>query len=168
MDREFAQFGKITIITGDGVGKTTLSIGIAIRRIALGKRVLLLWFNRDALEQEEVDFLEKLKTINENWIFFISDSCLDKGGMSDVREDQRHHAQSLLSIARQVMDGGRYDVLILDEINPLLSLGVIPVDDFLNFLQSKPAYLELILTGSNCSDTVLRASDEVIEIKHDL
>jgi cob(I)alamin adenosyltransferase len=65
--------------------------------------------------------------------------------------------------------GGEYDMVILDEINGAVSMGLVPVEDLLELMSAKPPHVELVLTGRNADQRVIEAADlvtEMREIKH--
>lgn len=74
-------------------------------------------------------------------------------------------AQEALLLAKKALAGGEYDMVILDEINGAVACGLIPVDDVISLMKSKPFNLELVLTGRNAHEKIIAAADLVTEMR---
>jgi len=74
-------------------------------------------------------------------------------------------AGEALELARQAVTGGEYDMVILDEINGAVSMGLVPVDSLLELMRDKPQHVELVLTGRNAHESVIEAADLVTEMR---
>lgn len=83
-----------------------------------------------------------------------------------VTQGQRHWAQAALFAARQAVTSGEYDMVILDEANLAAAWGLVPVDDLLQLIESKPAKVELVLTGRNADPRLLERADYVTRMEH--
>lgn len=156
--------GTIQVITGKGRGKTTLGLGAALRALAAGKRAMFFGFDCEAFTKEEIEFFEELKEKHSGWNYFLSEMCLNREDYADVSADHHRQAESIFSIVKQVRDGGKYDMLILDEINPVIALGILRIDEMIQFLDTKPAYVEIVLTGDHCPLDIMTHAHEILEI----
>lgn len=157
--------GLIQVYTGNGKGKTTAALGLALRAVGQGLKVCMVQFIKGGGAYGEHLAAEKLapwltihQTGRDGWIFRDN---LDP-------EDLRIAAETL-ALARSVLSGGEYDLVILDEINGAAWFGLISPDDILALCAAKPAKVELVLTGRNADARVIAVADlvtEMREVKH--
>jgi cob(I)alamin adenosyltransferase len=157
--------GQVQIYTGNGKGKTTASLGLALRAVGRGLKVCMVQFIKGGGEYGEhlaAKRLAPLLTIHQTgrdgW---INRNCLD-------REDIRI-ARQTVELARRVITGGEYDLVILDEINGAAWFGLIGIDDILGLISQRPERVELVLTGRSADPRVVAAADlvtEMVEVKH--
>ena len=157
--------GLIQVYTGNGKGKTTAALGLALRAVGRGLKVCIVQFIKGGGQYGEhlaADRLAPLLTIHQTgrdgWIF------RDKLDPEDIRI-----AQESLELARVCLTGGEYDLVILDEINGAVWFGLISVDSVLGLMAAKPQGIELVLTGRSADERVIAVADlvtEMQEIKH--
>jgi cob(I)alamin adenosyltransferase len=158
--------GLILVFTGNGKGKTTAALGTALRAIGYGHRVAIIQFIKGTWKYGEMDALERIPEIE-----------LHRSGagfykiMGDQLPDEVHRqaAAQGLALAREKMRSGRYQLVILDEINNAVHTGLLRVEDVLGLLDDKPEGLDLILTGRDAAPEVQERADlvtEMREIKH--
>jgi len=153
---------SLTIVyTGPGKGKTTAAFGLALRMLGHGWKVLVLQFIKGPIETGERIAARRLapdlivRTLGQGYL------CLH--GAPPTEKDRRLAADSW-KIARDALASGTYDAVILDEINVLTSLGLIPVDALLHLIESRPPQLTLVLTGRSADPRVCSAADIVTEM----
>ena len=160
--------GLVQVYTGDGKGKTTASIGLALRALGAGLKVLMIQFIKGARSTGEVAAASAFDPSFR--IVPAGEGFVGLGG-----HDESDHASSAeaavkaLRFARQCMASEAYDVLILDEINCATSLGLVAAEDVLRMIQAKPERVELVLTGRGADPRILEVADlvtEMREIKH--
>ncbi len=152
----------IQIYTGDGKGKTTASLGLAIRAAGAGKKVYIAQFIKGK-ECSELKVLKKIKNIK---LEQFGSGCFIKG--KPKREDIEAAKAGFKKI-KNIMEKGKYDVIILDEINVAMNLRLLDCREVLEFLKNTSKKVELILTGRNAPREILRSADLVSfikEIKH--
>jgi len=154
--------GYVQVYTGDGKGKTTALLGLALRAAGAGKRVYIGQFIKKG------DFSE-CKTI---------ESCLPQITLEQYGEGfvfaavtaaHMAAAQNGLARAREALFSGEYALVMLDEINVAVDLGLLPVADVLDLIRAKPRNVELVLSGRNAPPALIAAADlvsEIREIKH--
>jgi len=157
--------GLIQVYTGNGKGKTTAALGLALRAVGRGLKVCMVQFIKGGGAYGEHLAAAKLaplltihQTGRDNWIF------RDKLDPEDIRI-----AAETLALARRVLTNGEYDLVILDEINGAAWFGLIEVEAILELMALKPAQVELVLTGRSADARVIAAADlvtEMVEIKH--
>jgi len=157
--------GLIQVYTGNGKGKTTAALGLAFRAVGRGLRVCMIQFMKGGgpygehlTAQRLAPDLIIIPTGREGWV--------DRNNPDP--EDIRL-AREAVTMAGAALAGGEYDMVILDEINGAAAFGLVPVDEILLLMASKPAHVELVLTGRNADPRVIDAADlvtEMREIKH--
>ncbi len=155
--------GLIIIFTGEGKGKTSAALGIALRAVGHRMYVSVVQFIKGSSATGEAKAAERLSPELE----FVS---LGKGFVSCCGDttplaEHRQSAADALELARQRMSSGAWDVLILDEINTAVSLGLVDVSDVLSLIRNKPPKLHLILTGRNAHPDFVAAADMVTEMR---
>lgn len=156
--------GQVQVYTGNGKGKTTAALGLALRAIGHRLRVHIIQFMKGGGPYGEHAAAERLlpeitiaTTGRPGWV--------KKGAPApeDVSEAQR-----ALALARRALTED-YDLVILDEANGAVDFGLIAVEELLALIAAKPARMELVLTGRNAHEKVLAAADlvtEMREVKH--
>ncbi|MDD5222862.1 MAG: cob(I)yrinic acid a,c-diamide adenosyltransferase [bacterium] len=153
--------GFIQVYTGDGKGKTTAALGLALRAIGHGFKVNIIHFMKGNIEYGE---LKAAKCLEPNLIIrqmgretFVS---RDNPDQEDIKL-----AQQALDLAGEAVAGGEYDLVVLDEINCALDFGLIPLEQVLKILRTKPERVELVLTGRGAPPEIIQAADLVTEMK---
>ena len=155
--------GFIHVYTGNGKGKTTAAIGLGIRAIGEGLTVIMIQFMKGR-RYSELDALEGIK--NFTVVQFGRDEFVSKEKPEQIDIDL---AQKGLAYAKDVIQKGEYDLVILDEINVAVDFHLIAVKDVTDLLENKPVPLELVLTGRYASPEIVKYADivsEILEIKH--
>ncbi|HUW65659.1 MAG TPA: cob(I)yrinic acid a,c-diamide adenosyltransferase [Spirochaetia bacterium] len=152
--------GMVQVYTGNGKGKTTAVLGLALRSAGHGKRVFMLQFMKGSPDYGEVRaaaLLPGFTLVQSGLPTFV-----DKANPSP--EDLRLAAAGLAR-ARQEITGGGWDLVILDEINVALDYGLLRVEDVEELIASRPAEMELVLTGRYANDRIIALADLVSEVK---
>jgi cob(I)alamin adenosyltransferase len=157
--------GLIQVYTGNGKGKTTASLGLALRAVGRGLKVCMIQFMKGGGPYGEQLAAERLAP-------FLT--VIQTGRPGWVNKDNPHEkdvalADEALDLAFRTVTGGEYDLVILDEINGAVSMKLVPVERVLELLKAKPPLVELVLTGRNADQQVIDAADlvtEMREIKH--
>lgn len=159
--------GLVVVITGHGKGKTTSALGMALRACGHGLRVCIIQFMKGDLYAGEWDGVKKLDCEIE-LTATGKGFCGIRGNPYPFAE-HRANAQEAIALAREKMESGRFDLLILDEINNALHLKLVDLEQVLDLLRRKPSQQHLVLTGRDAHPEVVEAADtvsEVREIKH--
>jgi cob(I)alamin adenosyltransferase len=159
--------GLIVVITGNGKGKTTSALGMALRACGHGMKVCIIQFMKGDLYAGEWDGVRKMDCDIE-LIATGKGFCGIQGNPYPWAE-HRANAQDAVDLAREKIASGGCDLLILDEINNALKLKLVDLEQVLDLLRGKPPLLHLILTGRDAHPEVIEIADtvsEVREIKH--
>jgi cob(I)alamin adenosyltransferase len=160
--------GLIHIYTGAGKGKTTVALGLALRAVGAGLRVAIVFFDKGGKVYSERESLEKLGVdyFSTGMERFNPETGEFRFG---VTKEDVFEAKKGLRTAKRVLQGGKYDLVILDEINTVAAQKMVDTADVLKLLEAKPKNVELVLTGRGASQEILDKADlitEMYEIKH--
>lgn len=157
--REFQ--GYIQVYTGMGKGKTTAAIGVALRAAGHGMKTYIGQF----LKGQDYGELKSIRGLSE-WITLEQ---FGRKGFIHVTEDPDQEdfdmAKSGLKKCTEAMLSGKYTIIILDEINVAVYFKLLTVKNILDFLDKKPANVEVILTGRYAPDSIIERADLVTEMK---
>ena len=156
--------GLIHVYTGDGKGKTTAALGISLRMIGYDRKVCIVQFIKGTWHYGELD------AVNKHLSAYMEIIPAGKGfvgilGDNKPRSEHEQAAMEALELARQKMQTGEYTLIVLDEINVAVSMGLIGVDDVLALIKEKPEGLHLILTGRDAHPAIIEKADLVTEMK---
>lgn len=152
--------GLIHIYCGDGKGKTTASLGLALRAAGSGKKVLLLQFFKDGRSSEfaalahvpGIEVVPQTRAFGFSWTLSEEEKAEAKAYYSGLLEDA----------FRRGADAG---LLVLDEAMSACTTGMIEENRLLALLAEKPSELEVVLTGRNPSQALIDTADYVTEMK---
>ncbi len=153
--------GLIQVYTGDGKGKTTAAIGLAVRSRSHDHKVCFIYFHKNP---EKYGYTEHkiLQEIGVDVFGFSKASLLCDKGVPP--EKLRRECLKGLDFIREVFRKDEYDLLILDEINISLRDGFVTADEVLGLLREKPERLEVVLTGRGVPQEIIETADLVSEI----
>ena len=151
--------GSLHIYTGDGKGKTTAAMGLALRAAGAGLRVYIGQFVKD-MKYHEVRLIEQA-------LPQITVEQLGRGCFLDrpPNEGDRQAAREGLERARALMESGDYDLMILDEFSIAIVCGLFTEQEAQALVDAKPASLELALTGRYMPQSLLDRADLATEMK---
>jgi cob(I)alamin adenosyltransferase len=159
-----AKNGQVIVFTGEGKGKTTAALGIALRAAGYGFRSLIVQFVKGSWETGEIFSLPRLAPeveFHRMGIGFVG--ILDD---KHSREEHIHAAQEALQFSRKKLSSGQYPIVILDEIFVAAQLQLIGLNDLLDLLNLRPPETTLILTGRNAPPEIMERADTVTEMKN--
>lgn len=169
------ELGLIHVYTGDGKGKTTASLGLALRAVGQGFRVCVIQFMKGGYYFGEILAAEKYLKKKLKFFEFGQSTPyaeqIKKGVVKPSKaiffefEDEKEVYKKGLKFAKKVIQAGRFDLVILDEINVVLSMKHMDVKDVLDLMLSKPKHVELVLTGRGAPEEIKDAADYVMEVK---
>lgn len=156
----------VHVYTGNGKGKTTAALGLALRALGWGARVCDIQFLKGYPEIGEAKIAESFPDR-----FVLKQFVLDVSRAIDEAKvlERAQAANEAMYYAEEVVSGGEFDVVILDEINNALHYGLIDQARVLRMIEGKPAHVELVLTGRDAPSQIIDAADYVTEmvlVKH--
>ncbi len=155
--------GLIHVYTGNGKGKTTAALGLALRAISYKKKVLMVQFIKGPWRSGELDIVSKLKPYLK--IIALGEGFVKIQGDRKPFHVHRKAAEKALRLSRQSMLSGRYGVVILDEINVAIGEKLLSIQSVIDLVRKKPANLELVLTGRQAPAKIMQLADYVSEIR---
>ena len=153
--------GLIMVHTGDGKGKTTAALGLALRAAGQGLKVLILQFMKGQKNIGEIKALNAcdLDIDFQHYgqkIFFKSRGC------EPIDIQLAHEGLNAFQLA---MDAGTYDLIILDEINMAVDFRLLEIEEVMRVIKKKPPKLHLVFTGRNAPNPLMEIADMVTEMK---
>jgi cob(I)alamin adenosyltransferase len=155
-----AHRGLVIVITGNGKGKTTSAFGQALRAIGQGYKVFIVQFMKGRAYGEFVaaeKYLPRLTIIRSGLDSFV---MRDHPAPADIEL-----ARQGFELAKKAAASGRYNMVILDEINVAVDFKLIPLKDVIDLIKNKPSALDLILTGRYAAKAIIKLADTVSEVK---
>jgi len=164
MSDKFFTHGLVQVYTGNGKGKTTAALGLAIRALGHGAKVHMVFFMKGEFPYGEREILTKLPGLS--FQVFGHEHLIDP---NNVKVDEREQAREALKASRLAIQSGKYDLVILDEVNVASAWKLIDVKDVLALISDKPPSVEVILTGRYADQRIIDKADLVTnmdEIKH--
>ena len=155
--------GLVIVYTGNGKGKTTAALGLAMRAVGYEHKVCMLQFIKGSWHYGEMDSSKKLEpnfeliAIGKGFVGILDDNS--------PREEHEKYAAEALRICREKINSGNYNVIILDEVNYAINLGLIDVQEIIKLIKEKPSSLDLVLTVRDAKEEIIELSDLVTEMK---
>lgn len=151
----------VHVYTGDGKGKTTASLGLALRAVGHGMRVFIIQFMKGNIEYGELETARRLAPEME--IRQMGrETFVDREEPDPVDIKM---AVEALDLASELIKKGEHDLVVLDEINVAVDFKLISVKDVLSLIEQKPEHMELVLTGRYAHKDIIEAADLVTEMK---
>lgn len=158
------QRGLLMVHTGEGKGKTTAALGLAMRAWGDGLKVLILQFIKGGWKYGELHAIETLAKAEGR----IEVRQLGLGFTRKGETPQAEHLQAAkkaLAVAEKEITSGSWDMMILDEINYAVNFGLISEQELAELLAKRPGNLHLVCTGRNAPDVLLQQADLITEMK---
>jgi len=185
MSNSYIGKGAVHVYTGDGKGKTTASLGLALRAVGWGLDVMIIQFmkRRGYGEHKATEhFKPQLEIVQVGTPYFVAkqeeidpDMVDEFGGNIQIfppgspPTELIEQGKKGIDMAHKILTSASYDLLILDEINVAIHYNLVPENDVLQLIDMRPKCLELVLTGRNASQSIIDRADlvtEMCEVKH--
>jgi len=162
--------GLAIILTGDGKGKTTAALGLALRALGHGLRVTVVQFlkMRECGEHRSAERLAPDLRIRRMGLGFVPPpgSCAAScGGAPGAREEHRGAASAAMEEVRRLLRGGACDMVVADEVLTAVALGLVEEQAVEALLQTRPSEVHLVLTGRGATESLIRRADLVTEMR---
>lgn len=162
---EFMQHGYIQVYTGNGKGKTTASLGLAMRALGRGWKVLIVMFTKGGNDYGELVSFSQLSPDLKDKVKIIQAGIDRIVYASNISQEDTKQISEGWTYAKNAIKNNDYQLIILDEANIAIDLGLIDLDDMVNTLKQKPDSLEIVLTGRNAKKEIIDTAHLVSEIK---
>ncbi len=154
--------GLIIVNTGNGKGKTTAALGLGMRAWGQGLKVLVLQFIKGNWKYGELQAAERM---GADFVIRQLGEGFVRNAKEDEKADHQEAAQQALYDAKTEILSGKWDMIILDEINYAIKFGLISSEAVLELLAVKPPLLHLVLTGRDARQEIIDKADLVTEMK---
>lgn len=155
--------GLVIVYTGNGKGKTTAALGMALRAAGYNHKICIIQFIKGSWPYGEMESIKRLQPevelviVGKGFVGIIDDKS--------PRGDHEKIAKEAIKISKEKIQSGNYDIVILDEVNYAINLNLINLNDVLDLIKSKPEKLNLVLTGNHAKKEIIDAADLVTEMK---
>lgn len=175
--------GLIQVYCGSGKGKTTAALGLALRAAGWGLRTAFVQFLKSSNRYGELRAVDKLHRFVD--IIQVGAGCRNKLAATkgfictgcgachidpqNPAPEDKEAAKRGLILAREKIASGRYDIVVLDELNYAIQFRLIAEEDALSLLRTKPANVEIVITGRAAPKAITNTADlvtEMVDVKH--
>jgi|LSQX01.3.fsa_nt_gb cob(I)alamin adenosyltransferase len=157
--------GMVLVYTGNGKGKTTAALGLALRALGQGRRVFMLQFKKSDPGSGEIQAIQK----------YLPDFKVVQAGRNRMSpdgvllDDQQSVVLDGFIQGKEALSSGEYDLVIFDEINIVMHRGQLSIQEVIDMLANRPEHVDVVLTGRYAPAEIINAADlvsEVQEVKH--
>lgn len=166
---EWAKHGYIQVYTGNGKGKTTASLGLAMRALGRNWKVLLVMFLKGGDDYGELTSFQNLSPEIKNNLT-IMQAGLDRIAYSNnLNDSDKKVVKSGWDVVKKAIINNEYNLIILDEANVAIALDLIDVNEVTEILKNKPEEMEIVLTGRNANPKIIELAhlvSEITPVKH--
>ena len=157
--------GLVMVWTGEGKGKTTAVLGLAMRAAGQKLHVLFLQFIKGQWKTGERETLPLLAPYVEHVVMGLGFTIERLRNPKIPLESHHAAAREAFELARRAVHSGKYELVILDEIMGSMNAGLIPLEDVLDLVRGKPPMLHLALTGRNAPPELIALADLVSDVQ---
>ena len=156
------QSGLLIVYTGPGKGKTTCALGTAFRAVGQGMRVLMVQFIKGSWHYGELDAVQ---AFGDKFVMKQMGRGFVKVGTEKPDPEDVRMVEQAWTDGEQAIQSGKWDLVILDEINYAISYGMLDPAKVVESLKKKPDMVHVILTGRNAHPTIVELADTVTEMR---
>ncbi len=155
--------GLVLVFTGNGKGKTTAALGTVLRASGYNMKICIIQFIKGDIYSGEIDGIKKLGQDIELHVmgkgFYINEDNLS------IYNEHREKAQAAISLAREKLLSGKFDILVLDEVNNAVNLKLVDISQVIELIDIKPPLMHMILTGREAHTDIIKRANIVTEMK---
>ncbi|MBI0584254.1 MAG: cob(I)yrinic acid a,c-diamide adenosyltransferase [Methanomassiliicoccus sp.] len=154
------KLGLVHVYTGNGKGKTTAALGLALRAMGNGLKVAMVQFMKAPQFYGEYEISKSLPNLT---LLPMGRDCLvheDKVTQADIDA-----AQAALAKSKELLHSGRYDMVIMDEVNVSIRFDLVRTEDLVRLVKERPPRVELVITGRYAPPEIIDLADLVTEMK---
>jgi cob(I)alamin adenosyltransferase len=160
MTRKRLKQGLIQVYTGEGKGKTTCALGLAMRAVGQGFKVFMVQF----LKTDDTGEVQAAQRLAPDFVI----QSFGMPGFPNLKEPDAktlETVQQAFDLARKVILSGEHDLVILEEVNLSLAYGLVPWAEMLEVLRQRPPFVEVVLTGRGAPPELVDLADLVTEMR---
>lgn len=161
----WAKHGYIQVYTGDGKGKTTASLGLAMRALGRCWKVLIIMFMKGGDDYGELNSFRNLSPEIARNLTIIQAGSDKIVYQNNKTENDENIVKEGWELAKKAIKNDEYNLIILDEANIAIDMGFIDLQEMIAVLKSKPEDMEIVLTGRNARQEIIDIAHLVSEIK---
>ncbi len=153
----------VIVYTGKGKGKTTAALGMALRAVGHKQKICFIQFIKGSWHYGELDSLQRLTpelelvVSGKGFVGIIDDTS--------PKEEHKKVANEAIQLSKERIQSGKYDLVILDEVNYAVNLGLIDIKQVIDLIKSRPTNVSLVLTGNHARTELIELADLVTEMK---
>lgn len=158
--------GLLMVFTGDGKGKTTAALGLALRAIGHGFKICVIQFIKGSWQYGELNSVKRFEDLMDFHVMGRGFTWKS----DDIKKDKKA-ARDAWQFAKQMITSGKYQIIILDELTYLVKLKMIDEREIVDILSKKPQDLHVVVTGRKAPQSLIDVADLVTEmqaVKHPL
>jgi len=157
--------GLVYVFTGDGKGKTSTALGVAVRAVCAGLKVAWVsWYKDNSWPISE----KKLPRLLDIDMYFLGKGFYISKNSSALKSEHKEAALAALGKAKQILKAGQHELLVCDELNSLVKDGLLTAGEIKEMVEAR-GKTHLVLTGRNAPKEIIKLADLVTEmekIKH--
>ena len=156
--------GLVQIFTGNGKGKTTAALGTVLRAAGHGFKIFIVFFFKGEYALGEYASLSKIPNVT-----VASYGLRRLVDLKNIKPEEIEQAKLALDAAREAIESGKYDLVMMDEVNVAIEYKLIELEDVIRLVRNKPDNVELILTGRYADNKLIEMADlvtEMVKVKH--
>lgn len=159
--------GLIVVLTGDGKGKTTAALGMAFRALGDGLRVFMVQYIKGRWKTGEKKLADLLHAHADHLGLDLEIRPMGDGftWLTQDREKDIATTRAIWEVSKEAIAGGRYDLVILDEINVVMKLGYLDPKQVVEALRDRNTDLHVVLTGRGAPPEILELADTASEVR---
>jgi cob(I)alamin adenosyltransferase len=164
---EKRRHGLVVVVTGDGKGKTTSSLGLAVRSLGQGFRVFMVQYIKGKWKTGEKKLADLLRAHADHLGIDFEIRPMGDGftWVTQNRAQDIATTRGIWEVSKDAIASGKYDLVILDEINVVMKLGYLDPAGVIDFLKSRDLSLHVVLTGRGAPPEVCAFADCVSEVR---
>ncbi|CCY23480.1 MAG: cob(I)yrinic acid a,c-diamide adenosyltransferase [Brachyspira sp.] len=162
---DWAKHGYIQVYTGNGKGKTTASLGLAMRALGRCWKVLIIMFMKGGDDYGELNSFRNLSPEIARNLTIIQAGPDRIVYQNNKTDEDTELIKKGWELAKKAIKNDEYNLIILDEANIAIDLGLIDLQEMLDVLKNKPEEMEIVLTGRNARQEIIDIAHLVSEIK---
>ena len=151
--------GYIQVYTGNGKGKTTAALGLALRAAGAGLKVFIVQFLKSG-DYSEIKALAKL-----SGLITVEQYGLGRFVRGEPSPEDMEAGEKGLERVKSIIADGKYDVLVIEEGNVAVTCGLFSAQDLLDAIAGKPDHMEIVITGRGAAREIIERADLVTEMK---